>query len=56
VAIRWWLLAEVEFRTYVDILAGRTQVRNVVNVQQRICIRCVTYDVKAPWDGCYISG
>ena len=40
---------------YVDILAGRIQVRNVGYVQTRICIRCVMYDVKVPRDGWYIS-
>jgi len=42
-------------KTYVDILAGRTEARSVVYVQWRIYTRCVIYDVKVLWDGWYIS-
>ena len=46
---------QLGLKSYVDILAWRTRARNVVYVQWRICFRCVTYDVKMPWGGWYIS-
>ena len=42
-------------KTYVDILAGRTQARNAIYVQWRISIRSVMCFVKVTWDGWYIS-
>ena len=47
----WWRWKNF----YADILAGRIQAQNVVHMQTRICIRCVTYDVKVSRDSWNVS-